>query len=298
MPASGTKTDFDSDGNGNTNFITASGTFKDAIEELDAALQVSQTVDTGRLTFAPMTHQYVAPTRLTMGGDLEEYASVTFEGNGTNGYSGAVTSGVIRRGEASASFLGISGTENGYVVLGSFLSNAPSPNHSPSKSHLVSNLYWNNTRVYKNGVRLFQRSSFPVGATLSADQYTVVAVTYSATYNPSGNATTWAELTSDSTISVRRYPAKIPYYIESTYRHVQSGNLGIGAIDPDAGQPHPLAGQVNTDAGEQLNDPVPAQLIALGAHGNAGDIVYYKIEFGGVLDEADVIVVDYMGSTQ
>ena len=295
----GTKTDFNS-----TNFITGAGTFKDAIEELDSALQLSQTVDTGRLTVAPMTHQYVAPSRLTMGGDLEEYASATYEGNGTNGYTGGVTSGVIRRGDASASFLGVSGSENGYVVLGALLSNDPASNHSASQSHLVSNLYWYNTRVYKNGIRLFQRSSFPVGANLSADQYTVKAVTYAASYDPNGNgaATTWAELT-DDTASVRRYPAKIPYYVESAYRNSVTG-LGIGSVDPDAGQRHPLAGQVNTDAGEQLNDTVPAPLQAVvdannnvGLHGNANQVAYYKVEFGGVLDQADVIVVDYMGST-
>ena len=267
----GTKTDFDSTGLSSTNFITKTGSFKDAIEELDAALEQSSTapVDTGRLTVAPMSHQYAEYGRVASGGDLDSYGSNLTGADAGNGYAPA-TGGI-------GDLFDFGLTEQ-LVVLGSFISDAPNyTSPASTDNHLANKAYWWGVRVYKNGVRLFQRHpDAPLQA--SSDEYKVVKKLFPAVYPANYDAN-------------ERYPLFIPSIIDSSYRLSQTVGLVMGDPDPQAGQPHPLAGMRNLDDAGQ-----PYDLALQGnAHGNAGDVKYYEIQFGDQLDAQDIIVVDYMG---
>jgi hypothetical protein len=277
----GTKTDFDSTGSGSTHIITKTGSFKDAIQELDAALEQSSTapVDTGRLTVAPMSHQYADFARLDDANDLQAYASEVYDADATN------TSGTNGGGFGDLHEFRIPTVagNNQILVLGSLLANAPNPTNpanSGNSSHLNNNTYWSSVRVYKNGVRLIQRNS---SATLqSADEYKVVAVV-----NPVNYPATYGDYdTSDEFV---RYPIKYGSKVESAWR-AQVLSLTIGQTDTNAGDSHNLAGQTNTDV-----TPTTAHPLANTVHPNAGLIRYYKVEFGGVLNTQDIITVDYMG---
>lgn len=283
LPASGTKTDFDSgnpDPANNTYNITAGGSFKTAIEELDAAVQQSSTapVDTGRLTVAPVSHQYADFARLNDVNDLQAYASKVYDANATN------TSGTNTNGYGDLHEFRIPTVAGKQIlVLGSLLANAPTPTvpaNSGDSSHLNNNTYWSSVRVYKNGVRLIQRNS---SATLqSADEYKVVAV-----INPANYPATYGDYdTSDEFV---RYPIKYGAEVESSWRATVS-SLTIGNTDPNAGDSHTLAGQTNTDDTSATAHPKSGA-----AHPNAGEVRYYKVEFGDVLNTQDIITVDYMG---
>lgn len=269
LNANGTKTNFDSDGQGATFNITAGGTFKTAIQELDQALQVSQIVDTGRLTVAPMSHQYAEYTRLADVNDLADYASQAFGADATNYVNPNPTgTGDLHDFEV---------TEQ-QVVLGARPSNAPNPLHSNGASHLNNQNYWYNVKVFKNGVRLFQRNP-NAALKASSDEYKMTEVVYPATYPANYDAD-------------ERYPMVIPSHIYSTYRLNQTVGLSLGDPDPDAGLPHPLAGMKNIDdAGNPFGDPT---LVGV-AMPMAGQTKYWAIEFGAPLNAQDIIVVDYMG---
>ena len=285
LPVSGTKTDFDSgnpDPANNTYNITAGGSFKTAIEELDAAVQQSSTapVDTGRLTVAPVSHQYADFARLNDVNDLQAYASKVYDANANN-TAGSNASGY---GDLHEFQIPTSGSGNKQIlVLGSLLANAPTPTvpaNSGDSSHLNNNTYWSSVRVYKNGVRLIQRNS---SATLqSADEYKVVAV-----INPANYPATYGDYdTSDEFV---RYPIKYGAEVESSWRATVS-SLTIGNTDPNAGDSHTLAGQTNTD-----DISATPHTLSGTVHPNAGEVRYYKVEFGGALNTQDIITVDYMG---
>jgi len=284
LPASGTKADFDSgntDPANNTFNITAGGSFKTAIEELDAAVQQSSTapVDTGRLTVAPVSHQYADFARLNDVNDLQAYASKVYDANATN-TTGSNTTGY---GDLHEFQIPTVAGKKQILVLGSLLANAPTPTvpaNSGNSSHLNNNTYWSSVRVYKNGVRLIQRNSSAI--LQSADEYKVVAV-----INPTNYPATYGDYdTSDEFV---RYPIKYGAEVESSWRATVS-SLTIGNTDPNAGDSHTLAGQTNTD-----DTSATAHTLSGTAHPNAGEVRYYKVEFGGVLNTQDIITVDYMG---
>ena len=279
----GTKTDFDSTGSGSTHIITKTGSFKDAIEELDAALEQSSTapVDTGRLTVAPVSHQYADFDRLDDANDLQAYASKVYNADSTSP-NGTNTGGF---GDLHEFRIPTVAGNKQILVLGSLLANAPTPTipaDSGNSSHLNNNTYWSSVRVYKNGVRLIQRNS---SATLqSADEYKVVAVVNPANYP----ATYGGYDTSDEFV---RYPIKYGSKVESAWR-AQVSSLTIGQTDTNAGDSHNLAGQTNTDVTPTTAFP---SALAGTAHPDANQVRYYKVEFGGVLNTQDIITVDYMG---
>ena len=265
----------------NTNNIANADTHHEAIEKLDAALQVSSTapVDTGRLTVAPVSHQYADFARLNDVNDLQAYASVVYDANANN-TTGSNNGG---HGDLHEFRLPTAAGKKQILVLGSLLANAPTPTtpaNSGSSSHLNNNTYWSSVRVYKNGVRLIQRNS---NATLqSADEYKVVAVV-----NPANYPATYGDYdTSDEFV---RYPIKYGDEVESSWRAAVSG-LSIGQTDQNAGDSHTLAGQTNTDETSATAHPESGN-----PHPNAGEVRYYKVEFGDVLNTQDIITVDYMG---
>lgn len=265
LNANGSKTDFNSDGQGNTFNITADGSFKAAIQELDQALQVSQVVDTARLTVAPMSHQYAQYDRLGDATDLADYASEAF-GASTLNYTNPNVGG---QGDLHDFVIA-----DQFVVLGSRPSNAPNPLHAVDASHLNNQNYWYNVKVFKNGVRLFQRNPNAV-LKASSDEYKLTEVVYPASYPQNYD-------------TYERYPMVIPTKVVSTYRASQL-NQAKGTIDPNAGEPHPLAGMRNLDD-QGLPHPLFGQ-----QHGDAGQPKYWVIEFGASLNPQDIIVVDYMG---
>ena len=272
----------------NNNNIVNTESHHVSIGKLDAAVQQSSIapVDTGRLTVAPVSHQYAAIARLNDVNDLKAYASEVYDADATNtsgtniGVAGAgAGSGDLHEFRVPTSASGIAQI----LVLGSLLADAPTPTipaNSGASSHLNNNTYWSSVRVYKNGVRLIQRNS---SATLqSADEYKVVAVV-----NPANYPATWGDY--DSSDEFVRYPIKYGSKVESAWRAAVT-TLNAGATDTGVGQSHTLAGQTNTDV-----NPTTAHPLANTVHPNAGLIRYYKIEFGAVLDTQDIMTVDYMG---
>lgn len=265
----------------NTNNIANADTHHEAIAKLDAAVQQSSTapVDTGRLTVAPVSHQYADFARLNDVNDLQVYASKVYDANANN-TTGSNTNGY---GDLHEFQIPTVAGKKQILVLGSLLANAPTPTvpaNSGNSSHLNNNTYWSSVRVYKNGVRLIQRNS---SATLqSADEYKVVAV-----INPANYPATYGDYdTSDEFV---RYPIKYGAKVESSWRAADAVSA-IGNTDPNAGDSHTLAGQTNTD-----DISATAHTLSGTAHPNAGEVRYYKVEFGGVLNTQDIITVDYMG---
>ena len=283
----------------NTNNFQTGDSHHVAIEKLDKALQVSQTVSPSRLTVAPMTHQYASYDRLADPNDLQAYSSSKF---GAVGSSAVPYSG---HGVGTADLHDYEVAEES-VVLGAFVHNgSPAKVHDDNQSHLANFGYWYNVAVFKNGIRLFQRQSNAATLT-SSDEYQIKTNDYPVTY-PAGN---WsADL---------RYALYIPKYIESTYRYEKfkatvnpdtGANYTYGDLDPvynaNASQimanlvdnpdqnpvPHPLAGMKNLD---NAGNAVHASL-AGNPHPQVGEVRYWVVRFGAALDPQDIITVDYMG---
>ena len=298
LPASGTKTDFDSDGSGNVFNITAGGSLKDAIEELDASLEQSSTapIDTGRLTVAPMSHQYANYQRLQNGstaGDLVAYSSKTIGASASSLTGNGIGSGDLQEFHIPST----ANSVNMILPIGSMIANAPTMSFDSTKSHLINNMYWYTVRVYKNGIRMIQRNE--TASLQGSDEYKISEVKA-----PVGNfPTTWGDYDSDDQIV--RFPIKIPSRVESQWRvawlndqrsngvseYANNGSAwAIGDTDPDARQPHPLAGQKNHD--ETVGGTHPLN----GSNNPDADMTrYYKITFGNSLGDQDIITIDYMG---
>lgn len=283
----------------NTNNFQTGDTHHVAIEKLDAALQVAQTVSPSRLTIAPVTSQYASYDRLADPNDLQAYSSSKFGAVGSSAipYSG--------HGVGTADLHDYEVAEES-VVLGAFVHDgAPTKSHNDNQSHLANFSYWYNVAVFKNGIRLFQRQSNAATLT-SSDEYQIKTNDYPATY-PAGN---WS--------NDLRYALLIPKYIESTYRyetfkatlnpdtganytygdldpvyHANASTIMANLVDNPDQNPvrHPLAGMKNLDNAGQ---PVHAS-IAGNPHPQNGEVRYWIVRFGAALDPQDIITVDYMG---
>lgn len=298
LNADGTKPQYSS-----TNFIAAADDVQTAVEKLDAALQVSQTVTTGRLTVAPISHQYANATRLVGGttpGDLSDYASRTFEAKASQ-----VDGDPLNNGSGDLHEFHIPSTpsaNNMILPLGTLLASAPNVSYANNQSHLINQMYWYTVRVYKNGIRMIQRKDDPAVTLQSSDEYNVQEVKNTANY-----PTTWGGY--DPSDDFVRFPVKIPSRVESSWRlawlNVQQSasvsgdpyyNNGaafvVGDADPDAGQEHPLAGQQNLDDLYSTAHP-----LATTPNPDVGDTRYFKITFGDALNGQDIITIDYMGTT-
>ena len=280
-----------------TYFITQSNsTLKDAIEELDAALQVAQTVTPSRLTFAPITHQYASYDRChPQSGDLSEYASRLHLAqkpiqNGNVSYNGHNLNN-------GTSDIGTFEVADMRVTLGAMIhTGAPNPSHNNAGSHVQNRGYWYNVAVFKNGIRLFQRQSSAANLG-SADEYQVRAVKFG---DANGNYhVQWP--------TSLRYPLFIPTHIETTFRfetlkattnQATGQPYTYGDVDPNGGEPHPLAGMKNIDdAGNNVHVSLAGTPHPQGNQGGTveAEVRYWIVEFGAALNPQDIITVDYMG---